>query len=80
MAKIRSWRESTSDRGSGRVTEVEATWSLEAGPDARRLLVIRTFGSDTRQDAGTSSQVIHLDKKSAGELLAILVASLPSID
>lgn len=62
------------------MTDVEATWSLETGADDRRLLVIRTFGSDTRQDAGTSSQVIHLDKKAAGELLAILVASLPSLD
>jgi hypothetical protein len=80
VAKIRSWSETTSERASKRLTEAEATWSLESGPEGARILVIRTFGSDSRQDAGTPSQVIHLDKKSAAELLAIIVASLPALD
>lgn len=80
MARIRSWHEAAAERARSRVTDVDATWALEVGPDENRILVIRTYGSDTRQDRGTSSQVIHLDKKAAGELLAILVASLPSLD
>jgi len=80
MAKIRSWRETQTGHTGRGVTEVEATWSIETGTDNRRLLVIRTYGSDARQDTGTSSQVIHLDKAGAAELLAILMASLPSLD
>lgn len=80
MAKIRSWREASSDQVGRAITEVEATWSIEAGTDSRRLLVIRTYGSDARQETGTPSQVIHLDKAGAAELLAILMASLPSLD
>lgn len=80
MARIRNWREVSSEQSGRGITDVEATWSIEAGTDNRRLLVIRTYGSDERQDTGTPSQVIHLDKVGAAELLAILMASLPSLD
>ena len=80
MAKIRNWREVSSEQLGREITEVEATWSIQAGTDNRRLLVIRTYGSDARQDTGTPSQVVHLDKAGAAELLAILMTSLPSLD
>lgn len=81
MAKIQGWRETVPERSTKRaISDVDATWALEVDPLGNRLLVIRTYGSDDRQDKGTPSQVVHLDKKAAGELLAILVASLPSLD
>lgn len=81
MARVRSWRATVAERATRRViSEVEATWAVETDRTEHRYLVIRTYGSENRQDKGTPSQVLHLDKKAAGELLAILKAELPSLD
>lgn len=81
MAKVQSWQATVAERATSRaISEVEATWAVETDVADRRHLVIRTYGSEKRQDKGTPSQVLHLDRKAAAELLAILVAELPSLD
>lgn len=79
VALVNEWSQAD---GSGRRTKIsscEGTWRVEETADGTRVLVLRTFGSDNRQDKGTVSQALHLDRASALELNRILGEVLPSL-
>lgn len=40
--------------------------------EAERMVRLQTFGSNSRQDRGKQSQVLHIDKKIAQELIRAL--------
>ena len=82
MARITSWSHDQSAPKQHRpnITDAAAHWSTETDASGATSLVIRTFGSNDRQDVGAVSQILHLDSAAAWTLLEILVSVLPALD
>ena len=51
------------------ITNVEMDITLSSNGE---LMILETFGSTTRKVKGKASQIIHLDKKHAKELMEII--------
>jgi hypothetical protein len=80
MALVAEWSQEPDPHfKTTKLTECQGTWRLEATDDGTPLLVLRTYGSSERQDKGTVSQVLHLDRVSALELNRILGEVLPQL-
>lgn len=69
MAKISKIYEKVETKACKHVTDVEME---VAKSDDNKYLILSTFGSDTRKEKGKASQIIHLDKETATELVSIL--------
>jgi len=76
MALIRSFKMKTLNRGTVHPTRVDCDWAVFER-DGKRLLQLSTYGSDERQDKGTVSQTLQLDKKAARKLIGILHRAFP---
>ena len=78
MALIRSV-----ERGSRNVrphrTAVDLTYQLLDDAAGRRLLHIATYGSDDRQDIGTTSQSMQFDRDAAEALLRAIAEAFPGL-
>ena len=77
MALVRHWTHTTGHRSSRTPTTSEGSWAIEEHTNNQVLLVLRTYGSNDRQDTGTVSQVLHLDASGAAALSKILESALP---
>ena len=70
MAKIREFT-----RGAGnistRISEVECVYNV-GDVNGEKYVSFSTYGSVTRQNGGSASQVLHVDKKSAIKIVDIL--------
>ena len=77
MALVRHWTHTTGHRSSRAPSTSEGSWAIEEHTDNQLLLVLRTYGSNDRQDTGTVSQVLHLDAAGAAALSKILESALP---
>lgn len=71
MAVITKIEKSSNYTMRGGLTFCEAEYN-DYTYDGEKYVRIQTFGSDTRQDRGKASQVIHLDKNTAKQLLELL--------
>lgn len=70
MAKVRKIMKSVEPtKTNSKITEVDMEYSCSGDG---QLFILRTFGSDDRKTEKKTSQVIHLDKQKANELLSIL--------
>lgn len=78
MARIR-----TIERGSrnvrAHVTETDLAYQVVEDANGERLLHIATFGSDARQDVGTTSQSMQFNRDRAEELLRVVRTTFPEI-
>lgn len=70
MAKIVSFTKSDGNIGST-ISEVECTYKV-GNIDGEKYIALSTFGSSNRQKKSSASQIIHLDEKSALELVKLL--------
>lgn len=70
MAKIKTISRGTGNVSS-RMTEVECEYNT-GFVNGEKYVCFSTFGSASRQNGGSASQVLHIDKKSAEELVKIL--------
>lgn len=70
MAKIISF-----DKGIGkvssRISDVECVYNV-GEVEGKKYVSLSTFGSSTRKNGGSASQVLHFDKESAEEIIKIL--------
>lgn len=69
MAKITKMYEKTETKACKNITDVEMEI---AKSDDNEYIILSTFGSSSRKDTGKASQIIHLDKETASELVAVL--------
>ena len=69
MAKITKMYKKNETKACKHITDVEMEI---AKSDDNKYIVLSTFGSSSRKDAGKASQIIHLDKETASELITIL--------
>jgi hypothetical protein len=78
MAVVRSV-----ERGTRRVSvhksEVDLTYQTVSGPDGELLFHIATYGSDTRQDVGSTSQSMQFDREQAVHLIAAMREAFPGL-
>lgn len=77
MALVRNWAHTTGQRATRKLSTSEGAWAIEEHVDHGHLLVLRTFGSNDRQDTGTVSQVLHLDALGVAALSKVLKAAAP---
>lgn len=78
MALIRNFTR-MSNQGSVHQTETAAGWA-EVGPSGQPLLYLATYGSTERQSGPKPSQVIHLDRAGAAELVRIIHEVFPDLE
>ena len=71
MAKITKIYEKIETKSCKQVTDVEMEI---AKSDDNKYLILSTFGSSSRKEKGKASQIIHLDKETASDLVSILQA------
>ena len=71
MAKITKIYEKVETKSCKHVTDVEMEI---AKSDENKYLILSTFGSSSRKEKGKASQIIHLDKETASDLVSILQA------
>ena len=69
MAKITKIYEKVETKSCKHVTDVEMEI---AKSDDNKYLILSTFGSSSRKEKGKASQIIHLDKETASDLVSIL--------
>lgn len=69
MARISKIYETSNTKNSKNITTAEMEITTT---DNNNYLVLSTFGSNTRKEKGKASQIIHLDKETATELVSIL--------
>lgn len=69
MAKIKKIYETTNTKSCKRLTEVEMEISKSGNNE---YLILSTFGSETRKEKGKVSQIIHLNKVTATNLVSVL--------
>ena len=58
---------------SKRISEVECVYNSGI-VDGEKYLSLSTYGSNTRENKGSASQVLHIDKKCAMEIIELLKA------
>jgi len=63
---------------SARASETEVEYQVIEFPGHRRFLQLSSTGSRERQDAGTISQNLRLDRARALELVDILLRAFPT--
>ena len=69
MAKIKNIKIASGTKNTKRVTCV----NMEiAKSEDNQYLVLSTFGSDARKEKDKASQILHIDKNSATQLISIL--------
>lgn len=63
------------DKGNGKVSskisDVECIYTV-GEVEGEKYVTLSTLGSSARQNGGRASQVLHIDKKSAVEIIKIL--------
>ena len=70
MAKIKEFTKGTGNI-SNRISEVECVYNVGL-MNGEKYVSLSTFGSATRQNGGSASQVLHIDRKSAVKIIDIL--------
>ena len=70
MAKIKEFIKGTGNV-SARISEVECVYNTGI-VNGEKFVSFSTSGSVTRQNGGSASQVLHIDKESAKEIIKIL--------
>lgn len=70
MAKIKEFIKGTGNV-SNRISEVECVYNTGI-VNGEKYVSFSTFGSSTRKNGGSASQVLHIDKESAKEIIKIL--------
>lgn len=70
MAKIREFIKGTGNI-STRISEVECVYNV-GDVNGEKYVSFSTYGSANRQNGGSASQVLHVDKKSAIKIMEIL--------
>lgn len=70
MAKIKEFIKGTGNV-STRISEAECIYNTGI-INGEKYVSFSTFGSSTRQNGGSASQVLHIDKESAKEIIKIL--------
>ena len=68
MAKIREFTKGTGNI-SARISEVECVYNVGVANGEK---YVSTFGSANRQNGGSASQVLHIDKEAAVKIVDIL--------
>ena len=56
---------------SKRISEVECVYNTGI-IDGKKYITLSTYGSSSRQNSGSASQVLHVDEESAKKLIDIL--------
>lgn len=69
MTRISKIYETSNTKNSKNITTAEMEITTT---DNNNYLVLSTFGSNTRKEKGKASQIIHLDKEIATELISIM--------
>ena len=70
MAKIREFTKGTGNI-SARISEVECVYNVGVA-NGEKYVSFSTFGSANRQNGGSASQVLHIDKEAAVKIVEIL--------
>ena len=70
MAKIKEFVKGNGNV-SNRISEVECIYNTGV-VNGEKYVSFSTFGSSTRKNGGSASQVLHIDKESAKEIIKIL--------
>lgn len=70
MAKIKEFTKGTGNI-SNRISEVECVYNVGL-VNGEKYVSLSTFGSATRQNGGSASQVLHIDRESAVKIIDIL--------
>ena len=70
MAKIKEFIKGTGNV-SNWISEVECVYNTGI-VNGEKYVSFSTFGSSTRKNGGSASQVLHIDKESAKEIIKIL--------
>ncbi|MBR2408749.1 MAG: hypothetical protein IKB07_07300 [Lachnospiraceae bacterium] len=70
MAKIKSFVKGTGSV-STRMSEVECVYNV-GDVNGEKYIALSTYGSSGRQNGGVASQVIHMNREKARELVEIL--------
>lgn len=70
MAKIKEFIKGTGNISS-RISEVECVYNIGT-VNGEKYVSFSTYGSSTRQKGNSASQVLHIDKESAKEIVNIL--------
>ena len=70
MAKIKEFTKGTGNI-SNRISEVECVYNVGL-INGEKYVSLSTFGSATRQNGGSASQVLHIDRESAVKIIDIL--------
>jgi hypothetical protein len=78
MAYVTEMSESRGNGGSRRHRTCTAGWHV-AEHEGRKVLQIDTYGSPDRQDAGTVSQSLQLDRERAQQLVKVIQRIFPGI-
>jgi len=69
MAKIKNIKIALSTKNTKKVSSVDMEI---AKSEDNQYLVLSTFGSETRKEKDKASQILHIDKSSANQLISIL--------
>lgn len=70
MAKIIEFIKGTGNV-SKRITEVECVYNT-GNVNGQKYVTFSTFGSNQRQNGGSASQVLHIDKELAEKMIEIM--------
>ena len=70
MARITEFIKGTG-KISARISEVECVYNVGES-NGKKYVSFSTFGSADRQNGGSASQVLHIDKETAEKLVDIL--------
>lgn len=70
MARITKFIKGTG-KISARISEVECVYNVGES-NGKKYVSFSTFGSADRQNGGSASQVLHIDKETAEKLVDIL--------
>lgn len=70
MARIKEFIKGTGNI-STRISEVECVYNAGL-VNGKKYVSLSTYGSENRRNGGSASQVLHIDRESAIEIMAIL--------
>lgn len=69
MAKIKKFKISLTTKNTKKISSVDMEI---AKSEDDQYLVLSTFGSETRKEKDKASQILHVDKSAANQLISIL--------